>query len=254
MLLVDRLLCSIICSLRWRNDYDWDIRMIDLQSVGVKYPDGTEALRDIDLHIERDEFAFITGPSGAGKSTLLGLVYRDIVPTAGKVVVDGQDVAKLRPGRVPFLRRKVGVVFQEFQLLPRKTIWENVGFALDVVGASRREKYHKVPISLELVGLTEKADAFPYQLSAGQRQRVSIARALVNGPPILLADEPTGNLDPDTSWEIVQLLLNINQQNTTVVVATHDREIVDRTNCRIVQLLQGYIVRDAKEGGKYDAP
>ncbi len=184
------------------------------------YRDGTEALRDIDLHIERDEFTFITGPSGAGKSTLLGLVYRDIVPTAGKVVVDGQDVAKLRPGRVPYLRRKVGVVFQEFQLLPRKTVWENVGFALDVVGASRREKYHKVPISLELVGLTEKAHAFPHQLSAGQRQRVSIARALVKGPPILLADEPTGNLDPDTSWEIVQLLLNINQQNTTVVVSS----------------------------------
>ncbi len=254
MLLVDRLLYSIICSLRWSNDYGWDIRMIDLQSVGVKYPDGTEALRDIDLHIERDEFSFITGPSGAGKSTLLGLVYRDIVPTAGKVVVDGQDVAKLHPGRVPYLRRKVGVVFQEFQLLPRKTVWENVGFALDVVGASRREKYRKVPISLELVGLAEKADAFPYQLSAGQRQRVSIARALVNGPPILLADEPTGNLDPDTSWEIVQLLLNINEQDTTVVVATHDREIVDRTNCRIIQLLQGYIVRDVKEGGKYDAP
>ncbi len=191
--------------------------MIDLQSVGVRYRDGTEALRDIDLHIERDEFAFITGPSGAGKSTLLGLIYRDIVPTAGKVVVDGQDVAKLRPGRVPYLRRKVGVVFQEFQLLPRKTVWDNVGFALDVVGASRREKYHKVPISLELVGLTEKAHAFPHQLSVGQRQRVSIARALVNGPPILLADEPTGNLDPETSWEIIQLLLNINEQGTTVV-------------------------------------
>jgi len=254
MLLVERPICGTICSLRQRDDYDWDIRMIDLQSVGMRYPDGTEALQDIDLHIERDEFVFITGPSGAGKSTLLGMVYRDIVPTSGKVVVDGQDVAKLRPGRVPYLRRKVGVVFQDFQLLPRKTVWENVGFALDVVGVSRREKYRKVPISLELVGLTEKADAFPHQLSAGQRQRVSIARALVNGPPILLADEPTGNLDPNTSWEIVQLLLSINQQDTTVVVATHDREIVDRTNCRILQLLRGYIVRDAKEGGNYDAP
>jgi len=228
--------------------------MIDLQSVGVTYSNGTHGLREIDLHIERDEFTFITGPSGAGKSTLLGLIYRDIVPTAGKVVVDGQDVAKLRPGRVPFLRRKVGVVFQEFQLLPRKTVWENVGFALDVVGASRREQYRKVPISLELVGLAEKADAFPHQLSAGQRQRVSIARALVNGPPILLADEPTGNLDPDTSWEIVQLLLNINEQNTTVIMATHDREMVNRTKRRVVQLLYGHVVRDAKEGGQYDAP
>jgi len=228
--------------------------MIDLQLVGVTYSNGTHALREIDLYIERDEFTFITGPSGAGKSTLLGLVYRDTVPTAGKVVVDGQDVAKLRPGRVPYLRRKVGVVFQEFQLLPRKTVWENVGFALDVVGASRREKYRKVPICLELVGLAEKADAFPHQLSAGQRQRVSIARALVNGPPILLADEPTGNLDPDTSWEIIQLLLNINEQNTTVIMATHDREMVNRTNRRVVQLLHGHVVRDAKEGGQYDAP
>ncbi len=228
--------------------------MIHLQSVSMIYPDGTEALRDVDLLIERGQFAFITGHSGSGKSTLLGLIYRDMVPTAGSVIVDGQDVAKLPPRRVPFLRRKVGVVFQDFGLLPQKTVWENVGFALDVVGASRREKHRKVPIGLELVGLADKGDAFPHQLSAGECQRVSIARALVNGPSILLADEPTGNLDPDTSWEIIQLLLNICQQDTTVVMATHDREIVDRTNCRLVQLAQGRIVRDAKEGGKYDAP
>ncbi len=228
--------------------------MIHLQSVSMVYPDGTQALADVDLHIERNEFAFVTGHSGSGKSTLLGLIYRDIVPTAGKVIVDGQDVAKLPPQRVPYLRRKIGVVFQDFQLLSRKTVWENVGFALDVVGASRREKYRKVPISLELVGLANKAEAFPDQLSAGECQRVSIARALVNGPPILLADEPTGNLDPDTSWEIVQLLLSICEQDTTVVVASHDREIVDRSNCRVIQLVQGSIVRDAKEGGKYDAP
>ena len=169
------------------------------------------------------------------------------------MIVDGQDVAKLPPQRVPYLRRKVGVVFQDFQLLPKKTVWENVGFALDVVGANRREKYRKVPITLELVGLAEKAEAFPHQLSAGERQRVSISRALVNDPPILLADEPTGNLDPDTSWEIVQLLVNISQQGTTVVMATHDREIVDRSNARVIQLAQGHLLRDAKDGGKYDA-
>ena len=228
--------------------------MIHLQSVTMVYPDGTQALSGVDLHIERGEFAFATGHSGSGKSTLLGLIYRDIVPTAGKVVVDGQDVAKLPPQRVPYLRRKVGIVFQDFRLLPQKTVWENVGFALDVVGTSRREKYRKVPISLELVGVADKAEAFPHQLSAGEQQRVSIARALVKGPPILLADEPTGNLDPATSWDIVQLLRSICGQNTTVVVATHDREIVNRSNCRVIELVQGAIVRDDKQGGKYDAP
>ena len=227
--------------------------MIHLQGVSVAYPDGTQALTNVDLHIERGEFAFITGHSGSGKSTLLSLIYRGLVPTAGTAIVDGQDVAKLPPQRVPYLRRKVGVVFQDFQLLPKKTVWENVGFALDVVGANRREKYRKVPITLELVGLAEKAEAFPHQLSAGERQRVSISRALVNDPPILLADEPTGNLDPDTSWEIVQLLANISQQGTTVVVATHDREIVDRSHSRVIQLAQGHLLRDAKDGGKYDA-
>ena len=227
--------------------------MIHLQGVSVAYPDGTQALTDVDLHIERGEFAFITGHSGSGKSTLLSLIYRGLVPTAGTAIVDGQDVAKLPPQRVPYLRRKVGVVFQDFQLLPKKTVWENVGFALDVVGANRREKYRKVPITLELVGLAEKAEAFPHQLSAGERQRVSISRALVNDPPILLADEPTGNLDPDTSWEIVQLLVNSSQQGTTVVMATHDREIVDRSNARVIQLAQGHLLRDAKDGGKYDA-
>ncbi len=228
--------------------------MIHLQQVSVVYPNGTRALSNVDLHIERGEFAFITGASGSGKSTLLALVYRDIAPTEGKVIVDGQDIAKLPPRRVPYLRRKVSVVFQDFRLLPDKTIWENVGFALDVLGASRREKHHKVPLTLELVGLSSKAEDYPRELSAGEQQRVCIARSLVNMPPVLLADEPTGNLDPDMSWEIVQLLADIAGQGTTVVMATHDKRIVDRMGRRVVQLVQGMMVRDAKEGGRYDAP
>lgn len=226
--------------------------MIHMQGVGLVYPDGTRALRGIDLHIERGEFAFIVGASGSGKSTLIELVYRELVATEGRVTVAGQDVAQLPPQRVPQLRRKVGVIFQDYRLLPDRTVWENVAFALDVVGAARAEKYRKVPISLELVGLGEKAESFPHQLSGGEQQRVCIARALVNTPPILVADEPTGNLDPDTSWDIVQLLAQIADGGTTVVIATHDKHIVDKLHRRVVSLVQGTIVRDAKEGGTYD--
>lgn len=226
--------------------------MIHMEDVGLVYPDGTRALRSIDLHVERGEFVFLVGASGSGKSSLLGLVYRENVPTSGRVVVAGQDVARLPSSRVPYLRRQVGVVFQDFRILPEKTVWENVGFALDVLGASRREKHNKVSISLELVGLSDKGDAFPDQLSGGEQQRVSIARALVNAPPVLLADEPTGNLDPDISWDLVQLLDNISQRGTTVVVGTHDKYIVDRMQRRVVNLVQGTIVRDAKHGGSYD--
>lgn len=226
--------------------------MIHMEGVGLVYADGTRALRSIDLHVERGEFVFLVGASGSGKSSLLGLVYREHLPTSGRVVVAGQDVARLPRSRVPFLRRQVGVVFQDFRLLPEKTVWENVGFALDVLGASRREKHNKVGISLELVGLSDKGDAFPDQLSGGEQQRVSIARALVNAPPVLLADEPTGNLDPDISWDLIQLLENIAQRGTTVVVGTHDKYIVDRMQRRVVNLVQGTIVRDAKHGGSYD--
>jgi cell division transport system ATP-binding protein len=226
--------------------------MIHMEGVGLVYADGTHALRSIDLHVERGEFVFLVGASGSGKSSILGLIYREHLPTTGRVVVAGQDVARLPRSRVPFLRRQVGVVFQDFRLLPEKTVWENVGFALDVLGASRREKHNKVGISLELVGLSDKGDAFPDQLSGGEQQRVSIARALVNAPPVLLADEPTGNLDPDISWELMQLLENIAQRGTTVVVGTHDKYIVDRMQRRVVNLVQGTIVRDAKHGGSYD--
>jgi cell division transport system ATP-binding protein len=226
--------------------------MIYMEGIGLVYPDGTRALRGVDLHIERGEFCFLVGASGSGKSSLLGLIYRDFVPTEGRIIVAGQDVAALPRKAVPFLRRQVGVVFQDFGLLPDKTVWENVAFALDVLGVDRKEKHHKVPIGLELVGLADRGDAFPHQLSGGEQQRVSIARALVNAPPVLLADEPTGNLDPDVSWEIVQLLANISERGTTVVVGTHDKYIVDRMRRRVVNLVQGTVVRDAKQGGSYD--
>lgn len=226
--------------------------MVHMQGVGLVYPDGTRALRGVDLHIERGEFAFIVGVSGSGKSSLVRLIYRELVATEGRVVVGGQDVAQLPPSRVPALRRRVGVIFQDYRLLPDKTAWENVAFALDVVGVGRAEKHRRVPIALELVGLGEKSASFPHQLSGGEQQRICIARALINTPPVLVADEPTGNLDPDTSWDIVQLLSQIADNGTTVIVATHDKYIVDRLGRRVISVVQGTIVRDAKDGGTYD--
>ncbi len=228
--------------------------MIHLQGVSVVYPDGTRALSGIDLQVDRGEFAFLVGASGSGKSTLLHLVYRELTPSEGRVIVSGQDVASLPRARVPYLRRNVGVIFQDFRLLPDKNVWENVAFALDVLGASRKEKYRKVPLALELVGLSEKEQSFPNELSGGEQQRVSIARALVNSPSILLADEPTGNLDPDISWEIMQLLTRIADRGTTILCATHDRVIVDGMRKRVVSLVGGTIVRDARGGGGYDEP
>ncbi|HEY3398172.1 MAG TPA: cell division ATP-binding protein FtsE [Armatimonadota bacterium] len=227
--------------------------MIYFQNVSLVYPDGTKALSGIDLNFERGEFSFITGASGSGKSTLLELIYREIEPSEGQVIVDGQDVSQLPRHRVPLLRRKLGVVFQDFRLLPTKTVWENVGFALDVIGMSRREKHRKVPLVLELVGLAERADSYPGHLSGGEQQRVCIARALVNTPPILIADEPTGNLDPAISQSIVQLLGEIADRGTTVLCATHDTAVVDLMQRRVVELVKGVVVRDAKEGGGYHA-
>jgi cell division transport system ATP-binding protein len=207
----------------------------------------------VNLSIGKGEFVFITGASGSGKSSLLRLIYREEEPTEGTVVVAGQDVAAMDPSRVPFLRRQIGVVFQDFRLLSQLTVRENVGFALDVVGSGRREKHRKVPIALELVGLPHKADGLPGELSGGEQQRVCIARALVNSPPVLLADEPTGNLDPETSWDIVQLLSRISERGTTIVVATHDKYIVDGMRRRVIELAHGVAVRD-DPGGAYDHP
>lgn len=225
--------------------------MIEFRDVSLVYPNNIKALRDLNLRIEKGEFVFIVGPTGTGKSTLLKLVYREERPTTGQVIVAGRDVTKLNGGAIPRLRRSIGVVFQDFKLLPQKTVWENVAFALYVTGASRREIRIRVPEVLDLVSMGTRADAYPHQLSGGEQQRVSIARALADNPPILLADEPTGNLDPDTSWDIIQLLSRINIRGTTVVVASHDIHIIDRMKKRVVALDKGTVARDDQKGRYY---
>jgi cell division transport system ATP-binding protein len=215
------------------------------------YPNGMTALDRVSLRIEPEEFVFIVGRTGMGKSTLMKLIYRDEAPTAGRVLVYGTDVTMLPARQIPFLRRRLGVVFQDFKLLPRKTAWENVAFALEVTGTPGREIAPRVDETLEVVGLAGRADSLPGQLSAGEQQRISIARALVHHPSLLLADEPTGNLDPESSWEIVQLLSRINRGGTTIVVATHDKVIVDALRRRVVVIQAGVVVRDDARGS-YD--
>ncbi|HYM91574.1 MAG TPA: cell division ATP-binding protein FtsE [bacterium] len=222
--------------------------MVEFQQVSKVYPNGVCALREVTLRIEPEEFVFIVGPTGTGKSTLTRLIYREELPSMGHVLVDGRDVTRMPPRQVPFLRRRVGVVFQDFKLLPRRTAWENVAFALEVTGAPRAEIGNRVGEVLEVVGLAARAEAVPGELSAGEQQRVSIARALVHRPPLLVADEPTGNLDPDTSWEIVQLLSRINLAGTTVIVTSHDKPIVDVLRKRVIALDGGAVVRDEARG------
>ena len=227
--------------------------MIEFSNVSVTYKPDIRALVDVNLSIEQGEFAFVIGPTGTGKSTLLKLIYKEERPTNGKVTVAGRDVARMRGNTIARLRRSIGVVFQDFRLLPQKTAWENVAFALFVTGAPRRVIQTRVPTVLDLVGLLDRANAYPQQLSGGEQQRVSIARALVHNPPILLADEPTGNLDPDTSWDIIQLLNRINSRGTTILVASHDQHIIDRMNKRVIGLDNGSIARDDLKG-KYFEP
>lgn len=222
--------------------------MIQLDRVGVEYPNGVRALSDVSLSICKGDFAFLVGSTGSGKSTLLRLLYREIVPTEGTVVVEGRDVAALKPSEVPFLRRRLGIVFQDFKLLPQKNVYENLEFTLRVLGVSRREISRRISEVLDLVGLAHRCDSFPHQMSGGEQQRAAIARALVNHPTVLIADEPTGNLDPDTSWGIMQLLDEINTRGTTVLVATHDNQMVDRLKKRVIQIDCGYIVRDQYRG------
>jgi cell division transport system ATP-binding protein len=222
--------------------------LITLDDVSKRYPNGTFALRDVDLHIEAGDFVFLVGSSGAGKSTVIRLLIREELASTGHVAVDGEDVARMSRSSVPKLRRKVGVVFQDFKLLPAKTVAENVAFALIVTGHSGgvvREETERV---LSLVGLAHRRDHFPNQLSGGEQQRTAIARALVNRPRILIADEPTGNLDPVTSWEIIKLLTRVNELGTTMVMATHNAEIVNALRRRVVHLDHGRVVRDEREG------
>ncbi|MFO7172070.1 MAG: cell division ATP-binding protein FtsE [Bacillota bacterium] len=223
--------------------------MVRFVNVTKIYPGQTKpSLHGINLEIDRGEFVFIVGPSGAGKSTLTRLIYREELPTSGQVWVGGINVAKLKRSQVPYFRRTLGVVFQDFKLLPDRTVFENVAFALEVTDASRREILRRVPAALELVGMREKANQRAVELSGGEQQRVAVARAIVRNPALLIADEPTGNLDPENAWQIMRILLNINQMGTTVIVATHAREMVDALRKRVVALENGTIVRDEERG------
>lgn len=222
--------------------------MVEFRRVHKVYPNGVCALRDVTLRIEPEEFVFVVGPTGTGKSTLTKMIYREELPSSGVVLVGGRDVTRMPARQVPFLRRRVGVVFQDFKLLPRKTVWENVAFALEVTGTDPSQIEERVGEVLDVVGLGARAGAVPGELSGGEQQRVSIARALVHHPPLLVADEPTGNLDPDTSWEIVQLLSRINLRGTTVIVSSHDKTIVDVLRKRVIALDGGAVVRDEERG------
>jgi cell division transport system ATP-binding protein len=223
--------------------------MIRFENVGKTYPRSNQpALRGISLDIERGEFVFVVGQSGSGKSTLLRLILREERSTAGSVLVAGRELSTMPSRKVPELRREIGTVFQDFRLLPNKNVFQNVAFALQVLGKSRHAIAAVVPETLEMVGLEGKEKRLPHELSGGEQQRVAIARAFVNKPAILLADEPTGNLDPTTSLDIVRLLDRINRTGTTIVMATHDDEIVDQLRKRVVELNNGEIVRDQSRG------
>ncbi|MCC6405448.1 MAG: cell division ATP-binding protein FtsE [Candidatus Yanofskybacteria bacterium] len=225
--------------------------MIELKNISTVYDDSFVALHEINLEIKDGELVSIVGPAGAGKSTLLRLLTRELRPTDGEVVIDGVNLASLSSDDIPLLRRKIGTIFQDFKLLTGKNAFENVAFALEVVGASTARIQEDVPKALEIVGLADKAVNFPHQLSGGEKQRLAIARALIHRPRIILADEPTGNLDLINSHDVIQLLQKINELGTTVVLVTHNREIVDALSRRVVTMEKGKIVRDQTENGKY---
>lgn len=222
--------------------------MIEMQNVWKTYSNGVSALRGIDVKIDRGEFVYVVGPSGAGKSTFIKLMYREVKPSKGSIFVNGFNIDRLKEGKIPYMRRQIGVVFQDFKLLPQLTAGENVAFAMEVIEASRKKIKMRVKEVLELVGLGDKLNALPNQLSGGEQQRVAVARALVNHPTVIIADEPTGNLDPETSWEIMHLFNKINQQGTTIVMATHNKEIVNKMKQRVLAIEDGLIVRDERMG------
>lgn len=222
--------------------------MIQLEGVTKQYSNGVTALKDVNLTIEQGEFVFIVGASGAGKSTLIKLLLKEERPTEGRIFFNNQDITHLSSRRVPKLRRQIGVVFQDFRLLPKKTVYENVAMAMEILGKSTREIRRQVPLVLGLVSLSARADNYPDQLSGGEHQRVAIARAIVNNPSVLIADEPTGNLDVETAAEIMHVLQNINNKGTTVIMATHAKDIVDRMQKRVISLADGSVIRDEKGG------
>lgn len=230
-------------------DTNKPLPIIALDGVSKQYQTGVDALKDVSLRIEQGEFVFVVGKSGSGKSTFIKLLLKELDPTSGKLYIAGRLVNKLRRKQVPLYRRNIGVVFQDFRLLKDRTAFENVAFAQRIIGRNKREIIRNVSTMLTIVGLTEKADAYPHELSGGEQQRVAIARALVNQPTILLADEPTGNLDPQNAWEIMMLLQEVNKMGTTVVVVTHNNDIVDIMQKRVVTLEEGHVIRDDKKGG-----
>ncbi len=226
--------------------------MITLSNVSKTYSTGAVAMDDVSVTIEKGEFVFIVGPSGAGKSTFMKMLLLEETPDRGDLIVNEHNLRELPKKKIPYLRRSMGVIFQDYRLLPDKTVYENVAFAMRIVEASRREMKQNIEKVLGLVGLKHKAKSFPAQLSGGEQQRVAIARAIVNNPVIVIADEPTGNLDPENSWEIMNIFEEINKSGTTIVMATHDKTIVDRMRRRVIALEKGKIVRDEAKGGYGD--
>ena len=225
------------------------IPIIAMDHVSKQYSTGVEALTDVSICIHKGEFVFVVGKSGSGKSTFIKLLLKELNPTEGRIFVGGRQVTNLKRKQVSLYRRKIGVVFQDFRLLKNKTVFENVAFAQEIIGMTKRDIARNVPIMLEMVGLKGKEKMYPHELSGGEQQRVAIARALINQPTILLADEPTGNLDPKTAWDIMMLLEEVNKMGTTVVVVTHNNDVVDVMQKRVINLEDGVLVRDEKKGG-----
>ena len=222
--------------------------MLIMNDVSKVYPGGSVALQDVNVYIEPGEFVFVVGPSGAGKSTFIKMLFREVLPTTGSIFVNGMDILALSPKEIPFMRRQLGIIFQDYRLLPDRTVFENVAFAMQVIEAPHRKIRRQVNNVLDLVGLRHRSNAYPNELSGGEQQRIAIARAIVNDPVFVIADEPTGNLDPETSWDIMEIFKEINSAGTTIVMATHDKDVVDAMGKRVIAIEQGRIVRDEKEG------
>ena len=222
--------------------------MLDLENVSKIYPGGNVALRNISIHIDPGEFVFIVGPSGAGKSTFIKMLFREVLPSAGSIRINDVDILNLRPKEIPYMRRQLGIIFQDYRLLPDRTVYDNVAFAMQVIEAPYRQIKRRVMNVLDLVGLRRRAYAHPNELSGGEQQRIAIARAIVNSPALVIADEPTGNLDPETSREIMEIFQEINNSGTTIIMATHDKQIVDSMSKRVIAIENGEIVRDELNG------
>ena len=222
--------------------------MIRLKDVEMEYDNGTRAIRGISLTIEDGEFVFLVGPSGSGKSSIIKLLTGEVIPTAGRIMINGFSVSNITDRQVPLMRRTLGIIFQDFRLIEKKTVYDNLAFVMRAVGASQKQIRERIPYVLELVGLENKADSYPTELSGGEQQRVAIARALVNNPDTIIADEPTGNLDPARSFELMSLLQEINNLGTTVLVVTHEKELVERFEKRVIAIDEGMVISDGRDG------